>query len=126
MVKARFMVKKLQNQRGETLVETLVSIVIATLSIAMVASASVVASQIIQTGRAEQNDFSAAVQAAETKNAAVAQAVVTASEVSVGADGAVVAVPSATSGTVAVQVYGAEDIYSYAEAPAVASQEQAN
>jgi Tfp pilus assembly protein PilV len=94
-------VKKLRNSRGETLVEALASILIATLSILTLLTGLAAAFQMNQAARQADESFYQWLNAAETQKAPLDQ-----SQVEVKMDGAAPV-------TIAVDVFGGEGLYSY-------------
>lgn len=93
--------KKLRSQRGETLIEVLASILITTLSVALLLGGVAVSASLGRQADMSDQSFYEALTAAEQRQTPIANQSVTVTE-----GGASVQIP--------VQVYGGQGLYSYA------------
>lgn len=96
------MIHKLKSQRGETLVETMASIVIAALSVALLFTCVMAASQINRMAREADEAYYKALTAAEEQTDAVPP------------DGTVKIAGGGHENTFPISLYGGEGLYSYA------------
>lgn len=99
---------KLQNQRGETLVELLAAILVCALSVGLLMGGIAVSNRLLSQARAADADFSAALTAAESRQTPITAGI---------AGSPSVAITSGTTEiTIPVGVYGDETLYSYSRA----------
>ena len=97
----KFIKQKLSSQRGETLVEVLASILIASLAVAMLLGGVAVSAALGRQADTADAYFYATLTAAETRQTPVA-------------NGSINLTEGGISRTIPVQVYGGEGLYSYA------------
>ena len=98
---------KLRSQRGESLVEVLAAVLICTLSVLLLAYASMAAGNINQAASEQDETYYKALNAAEARDTVAGSTTLTVSASGTGAAGAGVV-------TVPVSLYGGEGVYSFA------------
>lgn len=98
--------RKLRSQRGESLVEVLAAILIATLSVAMLLGGVAVSANLGRQADTTDKSFYEILTAAENRQTPVTEGVSTFPAVKLTKGGTTIEIP--------VQVYGGEGLYSYA------------
>lgn len=96
---------KLKSRRGETLVEVLASILVATLSVGLLLGAVAVSAHLNHQAEGADEIFYEALTAAESRAGS-------------GTGGTVTITEGGRTAEIPVQIYGDEDLYAYAIAPA--------
>lgn len=105
----RKMVRKLRSQRGETLVEVLASVLVASLSVALLMGSVAASANLGKLADNMDEEFYQTLSAAESRSDAVASGTVQVQKGHVTGGETVASIP--------VQIYGGEGLYSYALAP---------
>lgn len=98
--------RKLRSQRGETLVEVLASILIASLSVAMLLGGVTVSVNLGKQADTADESFYDTLTSAETRQTPVTAGVSTSPVIKLTEGGTTIEIP--------IQVYGGEGLYSYA------------
>lgn len=98
--------EKILNSRGETLVETLAAILIAVLSVALLLGSVTASGQLARQADQSDTSFFETLTNAEDRGTPLTEGVASSPEVKIKESGTEVTIP--------VQVYGGEDLYSYA------------